>query len=69
MTKNLLFGVSFSFSFFSEAKAHLRTWPWRIKNLILGLKTAYIWCIFSIQRAKIHYDECYYGYFGREGLG
>ena len=38
-------------SFFSETKGHLG--PWQLKKLILGLKTAFIWCSFGIQRVNL----------------
>ena len=47
----LILGKSISLvknGFFSETVAHLR--PWQLKKLLLGLKRAFIWCIFSIQR-------------------
>ena len=37
-------------SFCSETKAHLG--PWQLKKVILGLKTAFIWCTFGIERVN-----------------
>jgi len=36
--------------FFSETKEHLSLW--QLKKPILGLKTAFIWCVSTIQRVK-----------------
>jgi len=39
-------------SFFSETKEYFR--PWQLKKPILGLRPAFIWCVFSIPpRVKI----------------